>query len=340
MNLSDLDYEYPDELIAYHPSSQRSDSKMMVLDRMNQSYSHQNFSSILEYINQGDVLILNNSKVFPCRLISQRKTGGKIECLLLRDLGSKIWECLMKSSKKIHWGEEIDFSPELKGKIIQEEGLIKKIQLQCDKDLMEVLHEVAHIPLPPYIKREANQDDLKTYQTVYAENTGSVAAPTAGLHFTDEILEKFKQKGIGVGYLSLHVGMGTFTPIRVENLEDHQMHGEYYEIPSSTVEMIHQAKSNGKRVIAVGTTSVRALESAVISERGFQAGMNYTEHFIYPPYKFKMIDGMLTNFHQPRTSLLALVSAFTSKDFILRAYEEAIEQKYRLFSYGDCMLIL
>lgn len=340
MDLSELDYDYPEDLVAYHPSPRRSDSKMMVLDRKSQSISHHSFSHLSEFLQSGDVLILNNSKVFPCRLISKRKSGGKIECLLLREIKPNIWECMIKSSKKIHSDEEIEFSKTLSGKIIKEQGLVKQIELKAEDNLMDILHQIANVPLPPYIKRQATQEDLESYQTVYAKEVGSVAAPTAGLHFTSKFLSDIQSQGIEVGYLSLHVGMGTFTPIRTNQLEEHQMHGEYYDIPSSTVDLITKAKQNRRRVIAVGTTSVRALESAILCKSGLKEGTNYTEHFIYPPYDFKIIDGLITNFHQPKTTLLALVSAFAGKDFIMRAYKTAVNEKYRLFSYGDCMLIL
>ncbi len=332
MRLSDFDYSYPSELIAKYPLKDRSASRMMVINRMSQKWSHRIFKAIPEYFKKGDVLVLNNSKVFPCRLFAKKPTGGKVEVFLIRAVEEKVWDCLITDSKRIIEGTGLVFSENLKGTVRGAGGAeTRRIQLDYTGSLHHILDTIGHIPLPRYIKRADEVNDRERYQTVFANKTGSVAAPTAGFHFTEKILAELKQKGVEIVFVTLHVGVGTFLPIRAEKIENHTMKGEYFEIPQETAQIINQAKAEKRRVTVVGTTAVRALESCW-SER-------YTEKFIYPPYSFKIVDRLLTNFHQPQSTLLLLVAAFAGPELILSAYQEAIREKYRLFSYGDCMLI-
>ncbi|MDO8519793.1 MAG: tRNA preQ1(34) S-adenosylmethionine ribosyltransferase-isomerase QueA [Deltaproteobacteria bacterium] len=331
MNLSDLDYSFPPELIALHPPKERGTSHLMRLDRKTGEISHHRFAEFSSFFQKGDLLIVNDSKVFPARLLAAKKTGGKIEILLVREVEPHLWECLVTG--KVRSDEELKFSDELSG-IVLGEGENRRIRLSYEGDLLPILEKIGHVPLPPYIKRPDEPDDRKRYQTVYAEPIGSIAAPTAGLHFTPEILEALKAKGVQIAPVTLHVGPGTFLPIRSENLADHKMHREYYEIPESTALAIRKAKKDGRQVCVVGTTAVRALESSL-----GEAGKGSTEKFIFPPYEFKIVDRLLTNFHQPRSSLLALVSAFAGLEAVQQAYAAALAEKYRLFSYGDCLWI-
>lgn len=345
---TDYDYAFPEELIATHPNDKRDASRLLVLDRQTKTQSHKTFSDIVDHFSAGDVLVLNNSKVFPCRLMTERPTGGKQEIFLLRDvktfkgqkLNGAVWEVLLGPNKKVKKGDTFAFE-NLTITILNDPDDSKRLALlKSDGPLFEVLQDVAKIPLPPYIKREPEEEDLNRYQTVFAKETGSVAAPTAGLHFTPEIFKKLKNKGVKILYVTLHVGAGTFLPVKTDSILDHKMHEEFFTIDQHVWQDIQNAKKNGQKITAVGTTTVRVLET--LACRDFVADVNEmlsTDIFIHPPFDFQIVDHLITNFHQPESTLLMLVSAFADREFILSSYEEAIKQKYRLFSYGDAMLI-
>lgn len=339
MLLSDFDYTYPLELIAFHPAGKREASRMMTLDRQKTSIFHKNFVDIADFFQAGDVLVMNKSKVFPSRLIGKKPTGGLVEVFLLQEISGPIWECLLKGSARVKRGVAITFAKDFIGEVLDDHGEIRRIRLKHEGSLFTLLDQIGKIPLPPYINREDQPEDRERYQTVYAQVRGSVAAPTAGFHFTDEILNQLKAKGVHLAFVTLHVGAGTFLPIRSEKIKEHTMHGEFFEIPQETASVINQAKKEGRRISVVGTTSVRSLESACDDEGVLRAGKGFSRKFIYPPYTFKVVDRLLTNFHQPKTTLLLLVAAFAGKEFLFKAYGQAICEKYRLFSYGDCMFI-
>ena len=369
MLLSEFDYNLPENLIAQLPADKRENSRMMVLERDSHKILHKHFYDIVGEIDSNSILVLNNTKVMPARLYGHKDTGAKIEVFLLNKVNmtpelanreslltnsddpqsgqnNSIWEVLIKPSKRIKPDTVIKISDELSVKAIEktEEDGGWIVELSYKGNLMEVLHRNGHIPLPPYIERKLETDDIKKldferYQTVYAKDEGSVAAPTAGLHFTDEILDKLKSKGIEIAYVTLNVGLGTFRPVKCENILDHKMHSETFEISEETARKINDAKAKGKKLIAVGTTTVRTLETAYKKYGCIKACHDHSELFIYPPYEFKVIDELITNFHLPKSTLLMLVSAFAGKDFIFKAYNEAIENQYRFFSYGDCMFI-
>jgi len=352
LKLSDFNYELPKELIAQDPLENRSSSRLMHIDRATGHYEHKMFTDIMDYLSAGDCLVINNTKVIPARLYGVReKTGegsqegetilttGKIEILLLKRREDNIWEALVKPGKKCRPGTRLDFgNGKLKAEILQiiEDGN-RLIQFFYEGIFEEILDELGQMPLPPYITHELK--DKNRYQTVYAKYNGSAAAPTAGLHFTKELLEKIRQKGVIIADVTLHVGLGTFRPVKVENVLEHHMHSEYYTIREEDAQKINQAKENGHRVIAVGTTSCRALESAGQGGK-IQPVSGWTDIFIYPGYQFQIIDGLITNFHLPESTLLMLVSAFAGRENILAAYEEAVKEKYRFFSFGDAMLMI
>ncbi len=346
MLLSEFDYELPEELIAQKPSEKRENSKMMVLKRDSHQILHKNFYDIVDLLDKDCVLILNDTKVMPARLYGYKDTGAKIEVFLLKEREDNKWEVLIKPSKRVRTGTEIKISDELSAQVIMplpEDGKWI-VKMNFEGDFFKLLHKVGNIPLPPYIERKMASEDLKKldferYQTVYAREEGSVAAPTAGLHFTKEILQKLADKGVEIGYVTLNVGIGTFRPVKCDNILDHHMDSETFEIPEKTAELINRAKSEGKKIVAVGTTTVRTLETAYKLYGKIQACKAASELFIYPPYEFKVVDNLITNFHLPKSTLLMLVSALASKEFIFEAYEEAIKNKYRFYSYGDCMLI-
>lgn len=348
MLISEYDYNLPEDLIAQLPADKRQNSRMMVLDRQNQSIEHKHFYDIVDLIDENSVLVLNNTKVLPARLYGiKEETGAKIEVFLLKATEkANHWQCLLKPSKRVKSGTVIKISDELSVKAVKslEDAGEWLIELFYEGDLLDVLHRNGNIPLPPYIERKLQTEDIKKldferYQTVYAKDEGSVAAPTAGLHFTQEILDKLQAKGVEIIYVTLNVGMGTFRPVKCEKVEDHIMHSETFEISEVAAARINAAKEAGKTIIAVGTTSVRTLETAYKKFGGIKACHDSSELFIYPPYKFNVVDKLITNFHLPKSTLLMLVSALAGKDFIFKAYEEAIAQKYRFFSYGDCMFI-
>lgn len=335
MLLSDFDYELPDELIAQHPEQNRDASKMMVLNRQNKSVEHRHFYDITDYFESGDVLVLNNTKVIPARLLGNKTTGAKVEIFLLKPLQNTLWEALLKPAKRLKINEIIKISEALKAKIIEKNDENALVELIYKGNIFEVLEKYGNIPLPPYIARAPQEIDISRYQTVFAQKEGSVAAPTAGLHFTEEILKKLKNKGVKICYITLDVGLGTFRPVKCENFKEHKMHFESYEICSDAAKIINEAK----RVTAVGTTCVRTLESCFAKFGKIKAVRDESNLFIYPPYEFKVVDRLLTNFHLPKSTLLMLVSAFAEYEYVKSAYKCAVLEKYRFFSYGDCMFI-
>ncbi len=345
MQLSDFDYTLPEELIAQTPSEKREECKMMVLDKNSQTIENKHFYNIVDYLDENCILVLNNTKVIPARLFGHKDTGALIEIFLLKDKGNKQWEALIKPSKRVKDGTIIKIADCLSAKMLENLGDGKwLIELIYDGILYEILDKVGNIPLPPYIERKMTDDERKNldyerYQTVYAKNEGSVAAPTAGLHFTEEILEQLKNKGVEIAYVNLTVGLGTFRPVKCENILEHKMDSEEFEISQETADAINKAKSKGKKLVAVGTTTVRTLETAYQQFGEIKACKSASQLFIYPPYEFKVVDNLITNFHLPKSTLLMLVSALEGKDFIFKAYEEAIKEKYMFYSYGDCMLL-
>ena len=340
MLVNDFDYELDESLIAQTPLKDRSSSKLLILDKNTGEIEHKKFTDIINYLNAGDTLVLNNTKVIPARLIgSKEKTNATIELLLLKDLGENIWECLTKPARRIKIGDIISFGNGLlKAECIDtfDEG-IKRFKLIYNGILNEILDELGTMPLPPYIHEKLKDKDR--YQTVYAKELGSAAAPTAGLHFTNELLDQIKEKGINICYVTLHVGLGTFRPVKVDKIEDHKMHSEYYEMSKETADILNETRKNNKKIIAVGTTSVRTLETIMTKNNKFVEAFGETDIFIYPGYKFKGVDEIITNFHLPKSTLIMLVSAFAGKDNIMKAYKEATNFKYRFFSFGDAMFI-
>lgn len=340
MNTSDFDYFLPEELIAQTPLKKRDTSKLLVLDKKTGNIEHKHFTDIIDYIDSGDTLVLNDTKVIPARLIGEKiDTHAVIELLLLKDIQGDIWEALTKPAKRIHVGTIISFGEGLlKAKCIEEldEG-IRRYELIYDGILLEILDKLGTMPLPPYIHEKLI--DQSRYQTVYAKNIGSAAAPTAGLHFTKELLKKIEEKGINIAYVTLHVGLGTFRPVQVDNIKEHKMHTEYYEMSKETADILNKTKENNKKIIAVGTTSVRTLETIYNKYNTFKECSGNTDIFIYPGYKFKAITYLITNFHLPKSTLIMLVSALAGRENILNAYKVAVENKYRFFSFGDSMLI-
>lgn len=339
MQVSDFNYDLPEELIAQVPIKQRDESRLMVLDRLNQTIEHKVFKDIIDYLEPGDCLVRNNTKVIPARIYGKKETGANVEFLLLNNIEGDIWECIVRPGNKLHVGVKVIFGDGLlKAEILDTmPGGTRKVKFYYDGIFNEILDKIGLMPLPPYIHEELKDRDR--YQTVYAKYDGSAAAPTAGLHFTPELLEKIEAKGIKIANVTLHVGIGTFRPVKEEKVEDHEMHSEHFYIKEEDVEKINSTKKAGKRVIAVGTTSCRVLET-IADENGLvKETEGDTQIFIYPGYKFKCLDGLITNFHLPQSTLLMLVSALAGREFILKAYNEAVEQKYRFFSFGDAMFI-
>jgi S-adenosylmethionine:tRNA ribosyltransferase-isomerase len=368
MNITDFDFDLPEELIAQEPCPERDHSRLMVLDRGGKAIEHRSFFEITEHLRPGDILVINDTRVIPARLVGKKKTGGRIEVFLLeRACGEgDVWECLI-GGKRARPGLTMDFDDTLKGEIVEDLGDGRfRVSFHCERPFEDILEELGQVPLPPYIKREPKGDcprftdsaklsrrigtvpviqDKERYQTVFAENKGAVAAPTAGLHFTEELLKRIKDMEVEVVPVTLHVGPGTFLPVKVERVEEHRMHPERYEITPDSAERINRAKEDGRRVIAVGTTCVRALEAASTPLAkgglwGVKSGVDKTSIFIYPGYAFRVVDELVTNFHLPRSTLLMLISAFAGRDLILKAYREAIENRYRFYSYGDAMMII
>ena len=339
MKTSDFYYDLPKELIAQSPAECRSASRLLVYNRATTSIEDKVFSDIIDYLNPGDVLVRNTTRVIPARLYGTRpETGGKMEFLLLRRIDEKHWECLVKPGRRAKVGLTFKISDELSATVteMREDGN-RIIRLNYDGIFEEILDQLGQMPLPPYITHQL--EDKNRYQTVYATHTGSAAAPTAGLHFTPELLKEIEEKGVDIARVTLHVGLGTFRPVKVDDVENHHMHSEFYRIEQSEADKINRAKANGHRVIAVGTTSTRTLESAAEEDGTLREKSGWTDIFIYPGYKFKVIDALITNFHLPQSTLVMLVSALAGREHILAAYKKAVEEKYRFFSFGDAMLI-
>ncbi|NGT51137.1 tRNA preQ1(34) S-adenosylmethionine ribosyltransferase-isomerase QueA [Clostridium perfringens] len=340
MKVSDFYFELPEELIAQYPLEKRDSSRLMVLDKKTGEIEHRKFHDILEYLNEGDTLVLNNTRVLPARLIGEKEeTGGKIEFLLLKRIEEDKWECLAKPGRKAKVGTVFTFGEgKLKAIVreIGEEGN-RIIEFKYDGIFEQVLDELGQMPLPPYIHEKL--EDKERYQTVYSKEKGSAAAPTAGLHFTEELLKEIKDKGVNIAYLTLHVGLGTFRPVKVDDVNNHVMHSEYYHLDKENAELINKTKEVGKRVIAVGTTSSRTLETIGDENGRVREQSGWTDIFIYPGYKFKIVDNLITNFHLPESTLIMLVSALAGQDNIMNAYNTAVKEKYRFFSFGDSMFI-
>lgn len=341
MKTADFDYDLPKELIAQDPLADRSASRLMVLDRESGAIEHRHFSDIGDYLRAGDCLVLNNTRVIPARLYGVRQeTGGRVELLLLKRVDGDTWESLVRPGKKCRVGTKLSFGD---GKLLAEVVDVvadgnRLIRFSYDGIFEEILDSLGEMPLPPYITHKLQ--DKNRYQTVYAEYDGSAAAPTAGLHFTPELLGSLRERGIAVAEITLHVGLGTFRPVKVEEIADHRMHSEYYEISEEAAELVNRTKESGGRIISVGTTSTRTLESVADVDGHISAGSGWTDIFIYPGYVFKVVDGLITNFHLPQSTLLMLVSAFAGREQVLAAYEEAVKERYRFFSFGDAMLLV
>ena len=340
MNVLDFDYNLPEELIAQTPIKKRDTSRLMVLDKETGEICHKHFYDIIDYLNPGDTLVLNDTKVLPARLIGEKEeTKAVIEVLLLKDKSSDTWEALVKPARRIHIGDVVSFGNGLLRLTcveVKDEG-IRVFKASYNGIFYEILDELGTMPLPPYIHEKL--EDKDRYQTVYAKEIGSAAAPTAGLHFTEELLERIKDKGINVVYLTLHVGLGTFRPVKVEKIEEHKMHSEFYSLSSEVADILNKTREDGKRIIAVGTTSTRTLETIYGKFGEFREDNGFTDIFIYPGKEVKSIDGLITNFHLPKSTLIMLVSAIAGKDNILNAYNVAVKEKYRFFSFGDAMFI-
>lgn len=339
MKTSDFNFDLPEELIAQTPLAQRDSSRLLTLDKATGRTAHHHFYDLADMLQPGDCLVLNNSRVLPARLIGHRETGGACEVLLLIDRGDNVWECLVRPGRKLKPGAKVIFGQgELTGEIVSEvEGGNRLVRFHYEGIFLEVLERLGRMPLPPYIKAELQESER--YQTVYSKVSGSAAAPTAGLHFTPELLKKLEEKGVKLSYVTLHVGLGTFRPVKAENILEHEMHSEYCVIPRETADLINETKRAGGRVICVGTTSCRTIESWAGEDGTMKASAGWTNIFIYPGYKFKVLDGLITNFHLPESTLIMLVSALVGRENVLAAYKEAVEEKYRFFSFGDAMFI-
>ena len=340
MKTSDFYYDLPQELIAQTPLERRDSSRLMVLHRETGELEHRHFYDIVDYLQPGDCLVMNDSRVLPARLLGHRvPTGGAVELLLLQDKGGGVWECLAKPGRKLHPGAELSFGDGALTATVtaEEEGGNRLVQFHYEGIFLEVLERLGKMPLPPYIKEELQ--DQERYQTVYSKVNGSAAAPTAGLHFTPELLERIAAKGVGVGYVTLHVGLGTFRPVKEDEIEQHDMHSEYCTIPQETADLINRTKVNGGRVICVGTTSCRTIESWAGEDGTMTATGGWTNIYIYPGYRFKVMDALVTNFHLPESTLIMLVSALAGREHVLASYEEAVRERYRFFSFGDAMFI-
>lgn len=344
LTLDDFNYNLPEELIAKYPTEKRDEAKMLVVDKITGDMVHKHFYDFIDYLNPNDVLILNNTKVIPARLLGKKETGANIEIFLTRYLGNNDWQAIIRNSKRLKDGDIVTISDILKVLIKKKgeanndgnipEHLVELIY--SNGSMEEILNKTGKIPLPPYIQREVEEKDKEDYQTVYAKVSGSVAAPTAGLHFTSEILEKIEKRGIKIAYVTLNVGLGTFLPVKTNDINNHKMHTESYFIPKETADIINNKKGS---LVAIGTTSLRCLEANFKKYGKIKEGYDETDIFIYPPYNFKVVDKLLTNFHLPKSTLLMLVSAFSSREIVLNAYNEAIKNNYRFFSYGDCTFL-
>ena len=344
MLLEEFNYELPEELIAQVPAQRREMSKMLVLDRNQKTFTHKHFCDIIDFLDENDFLVLNNTKVIPARLYATKDTGALIEIFLVREIEKDVWISLIKPSKRVKEGLILKVSDELSIEVLKKDDDKWQIRLLYEGNIYEILDKVGNIPLPPYIERKMTSEEYKAldfdrYQTVFAQKAGAVAAPTAGLHFTKEILNKLEQQGTKHCFVTLNVGLGTFKPVKCENILEHKMDSEWFEITKESANMINEAKAQGKNIVAVGTTSVRTLETVMNKYGEIIPVQDSSELFIYPGYQFKIVDKLITNFHLPKSTLLMLVSALATKEYIFKAYEEAIKNKYRFYSYGDCMLI-
>jgi S-adenosylmethionine:tRNA ribosyltransferase-isomerase len=342
MRIEEFDYDLPPSLIAQYPSPQRGETSLMILHRQTGVTENQAFGDITKYLNSADLLVMNNTRVLPARLIGKKETGGRIEMLFIPPWnGIKgEWETLIKGTGKVKRGARIQFEQGLEGEVEELKDGKGKINFSYQGEVMDILQKIGHIPLPPYIKRGDEPLDRERYQTVFAERDGSIAAPTAGLHFTQTLFQKLKENGVRITTITLHIGIGTFAPVKARDIEHHTMEAEWIEISEETAGEIEDTKARGGRVFAVGTTTTRALESFYNGNGGVRSGKGMTSLFIYPPYRFQVIDGLVTNFHLPKSTLIMLVSAFAGRNLLMKAYQEAIGRKYRFYSYGDAMLIL
>lgn len=338
MNIKEFDFNLPEELIAQHAIEPRDHSKLLILDKNKRTREHKKFFNIIDFLKKDDILVINRTKVIPARLFGKKETGSVMECFLLKRYDLYTWEVLLKPAKKLKLGQKIIFSDELSAELVEiKEDGNRVLKFEFEGRFEEILDRLGEMPLPPYIAEKL--EDKNRYQTVYAKEGESVAAPTAGLHFTEELLEKIREKGVTITEVFLDVGLGTFRPVQVENILEHNMHSESYRVPKETADIINKAKKNNQRIIAVGTTSVRTLESVVNEDGIVEAKEGDTSIFIYGDYKFKVIDGIITNFHLPKSTLIMLISAFGGKEFVFESYEEAIKEKYRFYSFGDSMFI-
>ncbi|MCG2717162.1 MAG: tRNA preQ1(34) S-adenosylmethionine ribosyltransferase-isomerase QueA [Candidatus Marinimicrobia bacterium] len=343
MRLTDFDYVLPEELIAQYPIEKRDHSKLMIIDRKEGSIKHKHFYNLPDYLNAGDLLIVNETMVYPARLWAVKdRTDAKVEVFLLRELDNNLWEVMVKPARKVRIGNKLTVAEGVQCDVIDNTvsgGRVVRFNNIAQNDLYTLIDKIGQSPLPPYINRDPTPEDKVKYQTVYARRRGAVAAPTAGLHFTDNLIEKIKAKGVKIFPVVLHIGLGTFRPVTVEDLSRHHMNSEYYEVCAETAIAINETKAKGKRIVAVGTSAVRALETVTVS--GFQVSprKGWTDKYIYPPYDFKMVDVLITNFHQSKSTLILQVAAFANRDLIMKAYHIAIKKKYRFFSYGDAMIV-
>ena len=341
--LSEFQLEVPEKLIAQHPSKKRDECKLMIVDKKTGELEHKKFKDIVDYFNKGDVLVINNTQVFPARLFAQKdKSDAKVEVFLLRELENDLWEAMVRPARKVRIGNKLIFNKNISCDVIDNTvsgGRVLRFEYNTES-LYPFIDKYGQSPLPPYIKRDSIPSDKKNYQTVYAEERGSVAAPTAGIHFTKPLLTQLEKKGVHIAHVTLHIGLGTFRPILVEDLTRHHMDSEHYNVPHKTAEIINEARKKKKKIWTVGTSTVRALETVVVSGFQITSKTGWTDKFIYPPYKFKMSDRLITNFHMPQSTLMMLVSAYSSKDHMINAYKEAIKKKYNFYSYGDAMLLI
>ncbi|MCK9244854.1 MAG: tRNA preQ1(34) S-adenosylmethionine ribosyltransferase-isomerase QueA [Candidatus Marinimicrobia bacterium] len=344
MRLSDFDYNVPEEFIAQHPIKQRDHSKLMVINRAQKTIAHKKFYDIVDYLNPGDLLVVNETKVYPARLSATKdRTEAKVEVFLLRELENSLWEVMVKPARKVRIGNKLTIAEGVQCDVIDNTvsgGRVVRFNNIPKETLYKLIDEVGQSPLPPYIDREPTEEDKEKYQTVYARKRGAVAAPTAGLHFTLDLMQKIKDKGVKIHPIVLHIGLGTFRPVTVEDLSRHRMDSEYFEVSADTALAINEARSRGKRIVAVGTSVVRTLETVTVSGFQITPRRGWTDKFIHPPYEFKMVDVLVTNFHQPKSTLIMQVSAFTGHELIMKGYQEAVKKKYRFFSYGDAMIII
>ena len=343
MNINEFDYQLPKELIAQRPLKDRDQCRLMILDRQEKSIEQKKFYDVLEYLNPGDCIVMNDSKVIPARIFGVKEsTGAKIEFLLIKRIEGDLWETMVRPGKRLKVGDWVSFTDDGSFRAVIEgygQDGTRHARFVYEGVFLERLEEIGSMPLPPYIERQSDDDDKDMYQTVYCRQEGSVAAPTAGLHFTKELLQKVQEMGVNVGYVTLHVGLGTFRPVKEDDITDHLMHSEYCVIPQETADLINETKKNGGRVICVGTTSCRTVESWAAENGTMKASAGWTSIFIYPGYKFKVLDALVTNFHLPESTLIMLVSALAGREHVLRAYEEAVRERYRFFSFGDAMFI-